>query len=162
MGRTLSSIHNRPFAKSFGRLFAFALLALTFCLGLASCSPNTATVETPDTTANTAAESVIGLVQIDIDTTALDGGEVETFAVNLTENMSAFDALKASGAAYTSEDSVYGTLITSIKGIKQGEHGPMSGWLFYLGGEYAPTSADRLMLKDGDVVTWVFTTGDDF
>ncbi|MCL1799255.1 MAG: DUF4430 domain-containing protein [Eggerthellaceae bacterium] len=162
MRRTVSPARNRPFAEPFGRLFACALLAFVLCLGLSACSSGTAAVEAPSgTSADTAPAPGIGLVQVDIDTTALDGGEVETFAVSLTENMSAFDALKACNVDYVSEKGSYGTLVTSIKGIRQGEHGSMSGWLFYIGGEFAPTSADTSLLHDGDVLTWVFTTGED-
>lgn len=75
-------------------------------------------------------------------------------AVELAEGATVMDALTETGLVIASEDSEYGTYVTYISSLGQGDCGSSSGWMFMLNGEYPSTSAGETPLTDGDEVVW--------
>ena len=47
-----------------------------------------------------------------------------------------------------------GTLIESVKGVKNGEDGKY--WQYWVNGKYSDVASDKYILKDGDLVIWKF------
>ena len=157
--------------SAFGLLFA-VLLAGALCLSLAACSSGDSNSQNTQNTQNEQREQDgqgsggssqnKGSVQMSIDTSALDSGDVKSFTVQIPDGSTALDALRLSGVQYTTENSSYGVLVTSIDSIKQGDHGSMSGWLFLVNEKFAEVSADKLEVKDGDLITWIYTVDGTF
>lgn len=81
------------------------------------------------------------------------GGGTFTFYYQPT----AFDALTATGLAYTG-DSNY---VSSINGLAQMEHGQMSGWLYAVNGWEPGVGCGSYYLNDGDFVYWHYHSGDE-
>lgn len=57
-----------------------------------------------------------------------------------------------------SENSVSGTVyVTEINNISSGDCGDLSGWLYLINDESASEAANMCIIKDGDVIEWVYT-----
>lgn len=74
--------------------------------------------------------------------------------VDLEENASVIDALNATKLVVATQESEYGTYVTSISSLAQGDCGSSSGWTFTVNGEFPTVSADEVTLMDGDEVDW--------
>lgn len=48
--------------------------------------------------------------------------------------------------------------VTSINGLSEKQHGPMSGWIFTVNGESVMKSSGKLTLNPGDEVVWKYIT----
>ena len=72
----------------------------------------------------------------------------------------AYDALVSTGVGYVSVQSLYGIYISSINGLAEKAHGPMSGWLYSVNGVTPGYSSDQVYLNNGDSVYW-FYQGDE-
>lgn len=48
--------------------------------------------------------------------------------------------------------------VKGIDNIYEFDKGPQSGWIFYINGEFSSQSAGKTVLKDGDMVEWVYIT----
>lgn len=113
---------------------------------------------TPETTK--LAESKTETVSISI--TGNDQGTIlSTAGVELQEGDSVFDILKriAAQKQIPLEYSGIGgaVYIEGIKNLYEFDHGPLSGWMFKLNGEFSQKSAGTVKVKDGDVIEWVYT-----
>nr|WP_249435692.1 DUF4430 domain-containing protein [Paenibacillus sp. Marseille-Q4541] len=60
-------------------------------------------------------------------------------------------ALEYSGA----DESTY---VQAIDGLGEFDHGPLSGWMYEVNGQFPSVSAGVYELKDGDVLRWRYTT----
>jgi hypothetical protein len=83
-------------------------------------------------------------------------------SIEYKDGMTVLEAtlLAAEGAEFTidytgSKSSAY---IRGIGGLYEKEHGPMSGWCYYVGGERINKGAGQYALKAGDTVRWVYQT----
>jgi len=156
----------RPLPTSLRRALLAAVFAALLGLTLASCSSTSPSSEAPPSGNQpestglpglSSQPTVIGYAQMDIDTSARAGGSIETFNIEVTAGTTVYDVLRKSGVQFESESSSFGILITSIKGLKQGSDGPMSGWLYRIGNSYGEVAADKAEVKDGDLITWVYS-----
>ena len=57
----------------------------------------------------------------------------------------------------SSNNSEYGFYVESINGVGEFDQGSESGWMFKVNGVFPRTSADNVVLKNGDAVEWVYT-----
>ena len=55
-----------------------------------------------------------------------------------------------------------GTYISSVGGIGERAFGAYSGWVVYINGEFPSVGANELTVKDGDVIEWRNTTGEEY
>lgn|GEM_PF-3545905 len=136
--------------KSAFRLVLAISLALAMGLSVTACAKETAQPA--------AEEQTQGAIEITmtVKAPAVPGGTEQEYTVEVPSGSTVLDVLKASGVVYASEESTYGTLVTSIKDIKQGDHGEMTGWVFYINGTFSPTGADSTTVQEGDTILWEF------
>lgn len=134
---------------------AFLLIA-SLGLGLTACSSDS----TPDNATNDQdnASQSLGEIELSIDTTSIEGGEVTTKQVVADEGDTVIDVLEKSGIESVIEDSSYGAYVFSIEGLAQGDHGAMSGWLYSVNGQPGEEAADKYEVKKGDTITWNYST----
>lgn len=77
-----------------------------------------------------------------------------TFSYNYQPT--AFDVLVSTGLPYTGS----GYYVSSINGLGEFDHGPMSGWLYAVNGSTPGVGCGSCYLNDGDSVSW-FYQGDE-
>ena len=77
-----------------------------------------------------------------------------TFAVELTEGATVYDALVATGVEFTATG---GNYISSIGGIAEKACGAGSGWMYSVDGKFPSKSAMKCELADGAQVRWAYT-----
>lgn len=146
-------------------IFSF-MLVVGVVGGLSSCATDTASPtgesEQQESSQNASDEESIGTVTLRINTEAIDGGELIEKSVKVYKGDTALSLLTRAKIDYTSEDSEYGTYVTSINGLAQGDQGGMSGWLYYVNGGFAEEAADKYEVVDTDVIEWQFSTGEEF
>lgn len=98
-------------------------------------------------------------VSISVESSAVgnpvSGGTTLTFEKGAT----VYDALCATGLSVRAVASPMGAYIAAIGGLAEKEHGPMSGWMYYVNGNYISTSCDACVLSDGDSISWFYVTG---
>lgn len=98
-------------------------------------------------------------VSISVESSAVgnpvSGGTTLTFEKGAT----VYDALCATGLSVRAVASPTGAYIAAIGGLAEKEHGPMSGWMYYVNGAYISTSCDSCVLSDGDSISWCYVTG---
>lgn len=132
---------------------AVLFLALTMCFALGSCG----SYEKSDDSTKSA-----GTAQLIFDTNAIEGGKLLEQEIELIEGDTPIDMLDHAGLSYELQENSYGSYVYGIDGIAQGEHGNMSGWLYYVNNEFAEESADKYQVKDGDVISWIYSTGEGY
>ncbi len=80
------------------------------------------------------------------------------FLVEITLEMTAFDALKAAAQKANlkidAKSSNFGIIVNSIGQFSGGQDGKY--WLYYVNGQMAQVAADKLKIKDGDQIEWKF------
>lgn len=84
-----------------------------------------------------------------------EDGIIYDDTVELEAGATALDALYATGLVVATADSEYGSYVTSISSLAEGDCGSSSGWTFTINGEYPSTSADEVSVSDGDEVVWI-------
>lgn len=155
---------NTPSTRTAFLSRAFALTAaLVLALVLGACGGTPAS--TTDDSGDSAPVGTVKEQEGSIDVTVtIDGSAAEveplTSELSLDEGATVYDALVATGADVNAQDSQYGMYVAGINGLASGDHGDMSGWLFAVNGETPSEGASKVELKDGDVVTWTYTTGE--
>lgn len=90
-------------------------------------------------------------------------GDINTGTVEevvIPEGGTVFDALEATSATVESSDGSYGKFIESIDGLENGSAGATSGWVFMVNGQNVTVACDEFPVNDGDVIEWLFTTGE--
>ena len=95
-------------------------------------------------------------VQVVVDSSAADGSVSFSDTVELAEDATVLDALKATGLEVEVQDSEYGAFVNAIGGLASFDFGDASGWGYDLNGEMVMDSADVATVSDGDVLTWTY------
>lgn len=102
-------------------------------------------------------ETVVGTATVVIDT--LDDTIVNE-AISFTENSTAYDITISACEKTDVEVEFDGTektaYMTSAGGVKTGDYGAMSGWLFDINDEPASQGCGQYTVQDGDVIHWYY------
>ena len=152
----------RMIAKPVRALAASAVLVLALAVG--GCTQTVAPATGSDAgsaaaQAGSAAQSADDAqitVQVTVDSSAADGSVSFDGTVELAEDATVLDALKATGLAVDVQDSEYGAFVNAIDGLATGAFGDASGWGYDINGEMVMDSADVATVADGDVVAWTY------
>ena len=143
--------------KGWPTRIAALVAALVVAVAIGACSTTTSSDAT-DSSADAAQEQQAALtVTVEIDGTAADVDAVSA-DVELDEGATAYDALVEAADDVNASETDYGMYVQGINGLAGGDHGDMSGWLYYVNGEMADVGCSEYVLEDGDVVSWVYTT----
>ncbi|MDR1852728.1 MAG: DUF4430 domain-containing protein [Propionibacteriaceae bacterium] len=158
------------------KLRTLPILALLLAV-LAGCTPASSSVPTGATgTAKmsiTATNLVGKLDQLKEAKRSIfpsDGVFMPESEVQFTEGESAFDILERETRARKlhlefENTPVYNTAyVEGIGNLYELDAGPLSGWMYRVNGEFPNFGSSKYVLKDGDVVEWVYTLdlGKDF
>lgn len=152
----------RMIAKPVRALAASAVLVLSLAVG--GCTQTVAPATGSDagsaavqagSAAATADDAQI-TVQVTVDSSAADGSVSFDGTVELAEDATVLDALKATGLTLDVQDSEYGAFVNAIDGLATGAFGDASGWGYDINGEMVMDSADVATVADGDVVAWTY------
>jgi|GEM_PF-2609965 len=73
-------------------------------------------------------------------------------SITLKKNATVYDALKTSGIGFAGK-----SYISQINGLSEKDGGKLSGWVYYVNGEYATVGGDEYKLKKGDDIRWRYT-----
>ena len=98
---------------------------------------------------------------ISLEIEGLDGEELfEEDDIEISDGDTPYSVLveaigRSEVEASGSGDNIY---VTSIFGLEEFEHGPESGWIFFVNGRDPDISAGAYELEDGDDVEWRYTT----
>jgi|GEM_PF-1924294 len=84
-------------------------------------------------------------------------GVMFTGEKNLAAAETAYSLLRRTGLAVNSRNTLIGVYVYGIDGIMERAHGPQSGWMFRVNGNFPGTAADRATIAAGDEVYWVFS-----
>ena len=152
----------RMIAKPVRALAASAVLVLALAVG--GCTQTVAPATGSDAgsaaaQAGSAAQSADDAqitVQVTVDSSAADGSVSFDGTVELAEDATVLDALKATGLTLDVQDSEYGAFVNAIDGLATGAFGDASGWGYDINGEMVMDSADVATVSDGDVVAWTY------
>ncbi|WP_288736422.1 DUF4430 domain-containing protein [uncultured Enorma sp.] len=99
-------------------------------------------------------------VRVSVDSSEVGSPVSASATVKLETGATAFDALKALDVSYNVQPSQFGIYVSSIGGLAEKEHGSTSGWVYYVNGSFANTSASNYALADGDTVQWVYSVSE--
>lgn len=152
----------RMIAKPVRALAASAVLVLALAVG--GCTQTVAPATGSDagsaavqagSAAATADDAQI-TVQVTVDSSAADGSVSFDGTVELAEDATVLDALKATGLTLDVQDSEYGAFVNAIDGLATGAFGDASGWGYDINDEMVMDSADVATVADGDVVAWTY------
>lgn len=152
----------RMIAKPVRALAASAVLVLALAVG--GCTQTVAPATGSDagsaavqagSAAATADDAQI-TVQVTVDSSAADSSVSFDGTVELAEDATVLDALKATGLTLDVQDSEYGAFVNAIDGLATGAFGDASGWGYDINGEMVMDSADVATVADGDVVAWTY------
>lgn len=80
------------------------------------------------------------------------GGVLASATLTYSYQPSVYDALCACGVGINGS----GYYVEAINGIREREHGPMSGWLYSVNGVTPMTSCGAYYLNSGDSVYWYY------
>ena len=152
----------RMIAKPVRALAASAVLVLALAVG--GCTQTVAPATGSDAgsaaaqagSAAQSADDAQTTVQVTVDSSAADGSVSFDGTVELAEDATVLDALKATGLAVDVQDSEYGAFVNAIDGLATGAFGDASGWGYDINGEMVMDSADVATVADGDVVAWTY------
>lgn len=84
-------------------------------------------------------------------------GEIANETFTLTTSDTAYSLLRRTGLMVQSRNTAAGAYVYGIEGLREFEHGPMSGWVYRVNGRFPNASADHAAVNDGDHVEWLFT-----
>lgn len=132
---------------------AVLFLAMTMGFVLGACSSSESSKDSTQSA---------GTAQLIFDTNAIEGGKLLEQEIELVEGDTPIDLLGYAGLSYELQESSYGSYVYSIDGIAQGDYGSMSGWLYYVNNEFAEESANKYQVKEGDIISWIYSTGEGY
>lgn len=98
-------------------------------------------------------------VSISVESSAVGNPVSGDTTLTFEKGATVYDALCATGLSVRAVASPMGAYIAAIGGLAEKEHGPMSGWMYYVNGNYISTSCDACVLSDGDSISWFYVTG---
>lgn len=78
--------------------------------------------------------------------------------VDVEGEATALSALMTAAPGKVKQSSGVMPYVTEILGLKEREHGAMSGWTYKVNGESPMVGADKYILKSGDYVAWIYFT----
>ncbi len=87
-----------------------------------------------------------------------DGIILDTVDIKLPKGATAMDQMTAAARLYKIQLDMRGNFIAGINYIYEKDFGDLSGWMYRVNGEYASVGAPELVLNDGDIVEWLYTT----
>lgn len=86
---------------------------------------------------------------------------VEQAKWEFTGSATVWDAFQgvcqAYGIEYRSTSDLYGVYIREIQGMREGDCGSTSGWVYYLNGQFAHLGVSSQPLKDGDHIRFAYS-----
>ena len=113
-----------------------------------------ATKETETTTEPTTPEPTTPEVKLTTCHVTVDGGgDAGVFYsgyISFEGELSVFDLLVKTGVSYDGNS----TYVREINGLREKEHGPMSGWLYQVNGKTPMIACGSYFPKDGDEIYW--------
>lgn len=77
-------------------------------------------------------------------------------AVEVTENMTVYDALKATDAKVSAKSTGYGVYVEGINGRFEFDEGSNSGWVYTVNGNRVSESCDGYKVSGGDQIVWSY------
>lgn len=90
-----------------------------------------------------------------------NGVILETTSVTLSENATAYDAMKLAcskkGVSVNEKSSSFGVYIVGFNGVDEKDCGSMSGWLYTVNGKSPNVSVSKYNLKNGDSIVFSYT-----
>ena len=95
-------------------------------------------------------------VSVSIDSSVVGSPVSLSAQVTLASGATVFDALMATGVAYSASSTLYGTYMAAIGGLAEKQHGGKSGWTYYVNGQFINTACSNYTLSPGDAVSWVY------
>lgn len=78
--------------------------------------------------------------------------------VSLAQGATVYDALVATGVSFNANSTAYGKYVSSIGGLVEKATSSTAGWVYYVNGSEPSTSCSSYTLKDGDSVSWDYTS----
>ena len=131
---------NAATKKLYAGIVALMLLCALSLVGCGSSTPSSSSIETIDST---------------VTITDANGQTTSYTAQIPAADATALDVLEATDAEVTTEDSQFGTYITSINGLAaEGS----SGWVYTVNGEQVMEAVDVCSVADGDTVEFSYIT----
>ncbi len=125
-----------------------AILALSVCL-LSGCAETIGTGPADGENAQTEKKGYTVSVSVDAgELGGYFGGGIYTYEQQPT----AYDALVSTGLEVEGS----GYYVSGVNGLKELQHGPMSGWIYHVNGESPSKNPGDYYLEDGDIVTWTY------
>ena len=98
-------------------------------------------------------------VSVTVDGSAA-GAASWTKTLTLSDGQTVYDVLMAADSNVNARSTGYGIYVGAIDGLAEKEHGSKSGWMYAVNGIYPNTACSNYVLKDGDVITWVYVNVD--
>lgn len=95
-------------------------------------------------------------VTVIVDSSAAGSPVSLSTTLTFQQGATVYDALAGSGVAIGASQTAYGVYVSSIGGLAEKQHGPMSGWTYYVNGAYINTACSNYVLSDGDSVLWTY------
>ena len=80
--------------------------------------------------------------------------------LTLSDGQTVYDVLMAADSNVNARSTGYGMYVGAIDGLAEKDHGSKSGWMYSVNGIYPNTACSNYVLKDGDVITWVYVNVD--
>lgn len=84
------------------------------------------------------------------------GNTMMAGTLNVDKNSNALSVLKTIAAKNGKEVTGSDYYVSGIGGLKEKQHGPMSGWMYSVNGVAPNMAAIKYNLKDGDKVVWYY------
>jgi hypothetical protein len=80
-------------------------------------------------------------------------------SMDLQSNSTPYSILIAAlgGGSVTADGSGSSLYVKSIRGLSELDHGPLSGWMYTVNGQFTNVGAGSYPLKNGDTVQWIYT-----
>lgn len=90
-----------------------------------------------------------------------DGVILETTTFDLGEGQTVYDILTEAAQTYKIQLDVSGGIgmkyVSGINYLYEFDFGELSGWTYHVNGKEASVGCDQFVLKDGDVIKWLYT-----
>lgn len=85
-------------------------------------------------------------------------GYCSSKSIEVSSGMTVYNALKATGASVSAENTAYGIYVKGINGKFEFDEGPESGWVYTVNGVRASVSCGNYTVKSGDKIVWSYIT----
>lgn len=122
-------------------------------------SSHASTGNSGSSSGNSGSHSKLITVSVTVDGSAAGAGTLASGSASFQPGATVYDALCAVASGVNARGSQYGVYVAGIGGLAEKQHGATSGWTYYVNGVFANTACSNYVLKDGDVVRWVYVTG---